>query len=157
MRREEIGGGHRRWASWPKLTHALVRCSLTCQCRGLVCLRIGSARLFYCLADESLDIGRRHAGNRSGFGLAVLKQSLRDVVPVPRALLVGMARAHRIAAIVEDQSSEDRRRPASGQLEQPARQVLSGRHRITLDGGSAHARSCGTRRDRRSRQYRSGS
>src|ERR1019366_3123817 len=83
---------------------------------GLGCLRIGSPRFPNCLAHEGLDIGRRHPGDRSGFGLAALQECLRYIIPIPHALLVGMARAHRIAAIVEDETREDRGRPGSGEL-----------------------------------------
>jgi hypothetical protein len=43
------------------------------------------------------------------FGLAALQECLRHIVPIPHAFLVGMTRAHRIAAIVKDQTREDRR------------------------------------------------
>ncbi|HEY8801667.1 MAG TPA: NAD(P)H-dependent oxidoreductase [Candidatus Dormibacteraeota bacterium] len=57
---------------------------------GLSCLRIGSPRLFYCLADEGLDIWRRHPGDRSlaavapeyNYGpSAVLKNAIDWVYP----------------------------------------------------------------------------
>ena len=64
---------------------------------GLSSFRIGSQRLLYGLADKSLDIGRRYG----------LQEGLRHIIPIPNALFVGMARAHRNAAIVEDQTHED--------------------------------------------------
>ena len=60
-------------------------------------LLIGSPRLPNCLADKGLDIGRRYG----------LQEGLRHIIPIPNALFVGMARAHRNAAIVEDQTHED--------------------------------------------------
>ena len=58
--------------------------------------------------DMGLDIGRRYAGDRPGFGLAALQECLRHIIPIPHAFLVGMARAHRIAAIVTLRSIADR-------------------------------------------------
>jgi len=49
--------------------------------------------------SNSLDIGRRYG----------LQEGLRHITPIPNALFVGMTRAHRIAAIVEDQTHEDGR------------------------------------------------
>jgi hypothetical protein len=47
--------------------------------------------------DKSLDIGRRYG----------LQEGLRHIIPIPNALFVGMARAHWIVAMVEDQTHED--------------------------------------------------
>jgi hypothetical protein len=46
----------------------------------------------------------------------VLQECLRDIIPIAHTLFVGMARAHRIAAIVKDQTRDDRRRPGPGAL-----------------------------------------
>jgi hypothetical protein len=40
-------------------------------------------------------------------GLAILQERLRDVIPVARALLVRMRRAHAIAAIVEEAAGQE--------------------------------------------------
>jgi len=52
--------------------------------------------------DKGLDIGRRYG----------LQEGLRHIIPIPNALFVGMARAHWIAAMVEDQTHEDGGRTA---------------------------------------------
>jgi hypothetical protein len=53
------------------------------------------------VTDEALDVGSRHPGNTAGFGLAILQQRLRDIIPVVRALLIRMRQAHAVAAVVE--------------------------------------------------------
>ena len=58
------------------------------------------------LGNKRLDVGRRDAGDRTCLGLAVLQQRLRDIVAIAHAFLVGVARTHRIAAIVEDPTRE---------------------------------------------------
>jgi hypothetical protein len=51
---------------------------------------------------QFLDVWRRDAGDAADFVLAVLQHGLRDIVAVAHALLVGVARAHQVAAIIEE-------------------------------------------------------
>ena len=58
------------------------------------------------VANKLFNVGRRHAGDGSRFAFSVLQQGVRHVVAITHALLVGVARAHRIAAIVEEKTDE---------------------------------------------------
>jgi hypothetical protein len=60
--------------------------------------------------DQFLDVWSRDAGDAAGFVLAVLQHRLRDVVAIAHALLVGMARAHQVASIIEEKTREEGRR-----------------------------------------------
>jgi len=66
--------------------------------------------------DQFLDVRRRDAGDAAGFVLAVLQHGLRDIVAIAHALLVGMARAHQVAAIIEEKTGEEGRRARPPQL-----------------------------------------
>jgi hypothetical protein len=89
------------------------------------------------VTNEALDFGSRHAVDAAGFRLAILQQRLRDVVPVTHALLVGMRRAHPVAAIVIKAAGEEGRTAACA-----ATQVDSNTSvRSTLDFGSDTIRS----------------
>src|ERR1700722_9628753 len=68
--------------------------------------------------DEPLDLRRRDPANCAGLALPFLQKGLRDIVTVTHALLVGMARAHPVAAIVVEKAHQERRRLRS---ECPAR------------------------------------
>src|SRR6202030_4151971 len=59
---------------------------------------------------QFLDVRSRDAGDAAGFLLAVLQHGLRDIVAITHALLVGMARAHQVAAIIEEKTREEGRR-----------------------------------------------
>jgi hypothetical protein len=60
--------------------------------------------------QKFLDIRSRDAGDAARFVLALLQHRLRDIVAVTHALLVGVARAHQVAAIVEEKTREEGRR-----------------------------------------------
>jgi hypothetical protein len=59
------------------------------------------------LKDRPLDLGCRDTGDRAGVFFATLQQSLRDIIRIPNPLLVGMARTHRIAAIVLEEAGQN--------------------------------------------------
>jgi len=59
---------------------------------------------------QLLDVWSRDAGDAACFVLAVLQHGLRDIVAVAHALLVGVARAHQVAAIIEEKAGEEGRR-----------------------------------------------
>jgi hypothetical protein len=54
---------------------------------------------------RSIDIQALNPECEPGFGFSVLQDGLRDVISVSDALLVGVAGAHGIAAIIEDQGT----------------------------------------------------
>src|ERR1700730_13778273 len=53
------------------------------------------------VAHEGLDLGGRHAGDAAYFGLSILQDRMRHIIPVAHAALVRMRRAHPVAAVVE--------------------------------------------------------
>jgi len=55
------------------------------------------ADVFFLGHNPLLEVWRAHPGDGSGLRLAALDQGLRDIVAVAHTLLVGMARAHRVA------------------------------------------------------------
>ena len=59
---------------------------------------------------QLLDVWSRDAGDAACFVLAVLQHGLRDIVAVAHALLVGVARAHQVAAIIEEKAGKEGRR-----------------------------------------------
>ena len=61
-------------------------------------------------AYQFFDVWCRDASDAAGFLLAVLQHRLRDVVAIAHALLVGVARAHQVAAIIEEKTREEGRR-----------------------------------------------
>ena len=61
-------------------------------------------------SDQRLDIRRTNARGRADGGLTVLQQRVGDIVAIAHALLVGVARAHQVPAIIEDQSHQRGRR-----------------------------------------------
>ena len=79
--------------------------------------RGGAARLqiiAQCGDDKRLDLGRRHPPDRAGASF-VLQQRLGDVIAIAHATLVGMARAHALAAIVKQTTGQN-----GGRAAQPA-------------------------------------
>jgi hypothetical protein len=60
--------------------------------------------------DQLLDVWSRCAGDAACILLAILQHGLRDIVAVAHALLVGAARAHQVAAIIEEKAAEEGRR-----------------------------------------------
>jgi hypothetical protein len=60
-------------------------------------------------ANQPLDLWAGDARDRAGVRLVALQDRLRDVIAVAHALLVGVARAHRMAPVVEDEPRENRR------------------------------------------------
>ena len=65
--------------------------------------------------DETLDLSRRHAADRSGSHGLVRQYSLGDVIAVAGAALVGMAWAHAVATLVEHAAAQE-----GGRGSQPA-------------------------------------
>jgi hypothetical protein len=59
---------------------------------------------------QFLDVRSRDAGDAARSVLALLQHRLRDVVAIAYALLVGVARAHQVAAIIIEKAREERRR-----------------------------------------------
>jgi hypothetical protein len=56
---------------------------------------------------ELLDLGGSHARDAACFGLSLLHDRVRHIVPVAHPELVGVRRAHAVAAVVEDTTGED--------------------------------------------------
>jgi hypothetical protein len=56
--------------------------------------------------DERLDLGGWHASDGSSCRLS-LQHGLGDVIAVARAILIGMARAHAVAAVVKQAPAQD--------------------------------------------------
>jgi hypothetical protein len=56
---------------------------------------------------QRLDLGSRHARDAAGLLLSMLQQRVRDIVPVAHSELVGVGRAHAVAAVVEDAPGQD--------------------------------------------------
>src|SRR5262249_56516682 len=73
------------------------------------------------ITHEAFDLRGRHAGDAAGFGLAILQQRLRDIIPVAHTLLVCMCRAHPVAAIIIKASREKSGR--ASQADVPANAV----------------------------------
>src|SRR3984893_3306943 len=59
------------------------------------------------VANEGLDLGGRHAGDAACFGLAILQNRMRHIIPVADAALVRMRRAHPVAAVVEETAGQN--------------------------------------------------
>jgi hypothetical protein len=59
------------------------------------------------VAHEGLNLGGRHAGDVACLGLAILQKRLRHIIPVAHAVLVRMRRAHPVAAVVEEATSQN--------------------------------------------------
>src|ERR1700758_3753119 len=68
------------------------------------------------VTNQTLDLWSRHAGDAAGFRLAILQQRLRDIVTVAHALLVGMRRAHAIAAVIKKAVDENGGRASQADL-----------------------------------------
>src|ERR1700730_7570956 len=111
-----------------QVSAAVRRCGLGCHAERLCCRSITLAlvrpsiavaivrvnvpiddRLADRIDDDQFDIRPGYARDRPGFGFSVLQDGLRDVISVSDALLVGVAGAHGIAAIIEDQAHEQGR------------------------------------------------
>ena len=54
--------------------------------------------------DQPLDLRRRDPADRARSALSFLQKGLRDIVTVTHALLVGVARAHPIATVIEQKT-----------------------------------------------------
>jgi hypothetical protein len=81
-------------------------------------LRVGAARLQVIAQrrhDERLDFSRRHAADQSGCLRVLLQHGLGDIVAIAGASFVGVARAHAVAAIIEEATAQER-----GPTAQPA-------------------------------------
>src|SRR5215211_5672008 len=79
------------------------------------CLRRAAARLQMIAErrnDERLDLGGRHAADRSGRLGLLLQHGLADVVAVAGTSLVGVARAHAVAALVKQAAGQEGGRAA---------------------------------------------
>ena len=68
------------------------------------------------VAHEGLDLGGRHAGDAACFGLAILQDRMRHIIPVADAALVRMRRAHPVAAVVEEAAGQNGRRASEPNL-----------------------------------------
>ena len=72
-------------------------------------LPIGSGRgRGHSFCDPGFDLTRGHAGDGSGFVFAPLQDGLRDIVAPSPAALSGVARAHPVAAVIEQLAGEER-------------------------------------------------
>ena len=72
-------------------------------------LRVGSGRgRARRLGDPGFDLQRRRPGNGSRFVFAALQDGLRDIVAPSPTALGGMARAHPVAAVIEQLTGEER-------------------------------------------------
>src|SRR3954453_5163697 len=59
-----------------------------------------------CIHDHGLDLGCRDPRDRSGLAPAALREDRRDIVAIADAALLGRARSHRVAAVVEDAADQ---------------------------------------------------
>ena len=64
------------------------------------------------VAHKGLDLGGRHAGDVACFGLSILQDRMRHIIPVAHAALLRMRRAHPVAAVVEEAAGQNGRRAA---------------------------------------------
>ena len=72
-------------------------------------LRIGNGRgRAYRFYDPSLDLQRRHAGDGPGFVVAPLQDGLRDIIAPSSSALGRVARAHPVAAVIEQLAGQER-------------------------------------------------
>ena len=72
-------------------------------------LRIGSGRgRAHGFCDPSLDLQRRRPGDGSRLIFATLQDGLRDIIAPSPTALGGMARAHPVAAVIEQLAGEER-------------------------------------------------
>ena len=55
-----------------------------------------------------LDLERRDAGDGPGFVVAPLQDGLRDIIAPSPSALCGVARAHPVAAVIEQLAGEER-------------------------------------------------
>ena len=60
------------------------------------------------LGDPGFDLQRRHAADGSRFVFAALQDGLRDIVAPPPSALGRVARAHPVAAVIEQLAGEER-------------------------------------------------
>ena len=81
---------------------------------GVVDGRIGSDVPADRIDNDGLDLGRRHAGDGPGGLRLSLDQGGGDVVAVPRCALAAVARAHAIAAVIEDAARQQSFRACPG-------------------------------------------
>src|SRR5215211_5200659 len=96
------------------------------------CLRRAAARLQMIAErrnDERLDLGGRHAADRSGRLGLLLQHGLADVVAVAGTSLVGVARAHAVAALVKQSAGQE-----GGRAAQPATSLDRLRGKLGLHG-----------------------
>ena len=56
---------------------------------------------------ELFDLSGRHARDATGLGLSLLQDRVRYVVPVTHTEFVGVRRAHAVAAVIEDATSQN--------------------------------------------------
>src|SRR5829696_8070798 len=95
-------------------------------------LRLGAARLQMIAErrnDERLDLSGRHAADRSGRLGLLLQHGLADVVAVAGTSLVGVARAHAVAALVKQAAGQE-----GGRAAQPAASLDRLRGKLGLRG-----------------------
>ena len=72
-------------------------------------LPIGSGRgRAHGFCDPSLDLERRHPGDGSRLVFATLQDGLRDIVAPSPSALGRVARAHPVAAVIEQLAGEER-------------------------------------------------
>ena len=60
------------------------------------------------LGDPGFDLQRRHAGDGSRLVFAALQDGLRDIIAPPPSAFSGVARAHPVAAVIEQLAGEER-------------------------------------------------
>jgi len=63
------------------------------------------------IEHQGLDLGRRHPHDTAGFAPPALQHRLRHIITVANAALAGMARAHAVAAVVEEAAGQEAGRP----------------------------------------------
>src|SRR5215211_4542898 len=74
---------------------------------GVLCFTHRCEVLAQAVEHQLLDVGGRHAGDAACLRLSLLQDCVRHVIAVAQADLVGVRRAHAIAAVVEDAAGED--------------------------------------------------
>jgi hypothetical protein len=59
------------------------------------------------LKYELFDLGGRHAPDTANLTPSLLQERMRHIVPIAHAELVGVRRAHAVAAVIEDAAGEN--------------------------------------------------
>jgi hypothetical protein len=77
------------------------------QCMPILPIGSGRGRA-HGFCDLSLDLERRRPGDGSRLVFATLQDGLRDIIAPPPSALGGVARAHPVAAVIEQLAGEER-------------------------------------------------